>query len=147
MRRPRWCLAALFVPVSVLAASCSGSGPVATPESPPTTTTTAPAPTTTVPFQTLPPRVALGPTGQIRVNTGPVIAKVSPLSSPVGGIVTITGKRLESSTSVTFNGVKGTITARHPTRIKVLVPPGAATGYLTVTTPYGSDSLPEFVIT
>ncbi len=147
MVRHRWRFALLLAVASVLAASCSGSGPAAAPKPPPAPTTTTQAPATTAPYQTLPPRVAVGPTGQVRVNTGPVIGKYSPLSSPVGGTVTINGRRLGSATAVSFNGVPGTITLKRPMRLKVVVPPGASTGPLTVTTPYGSDTIQGFIVT
>ena len=146
MRKHPWRFGALVAVVSVLATSCSGSSPSAQIR-PPASTTTTRAPTTTVAYQTLPPRVAVGPTGQIRVNTGPVIGKYSPLSSPVGGTVTIGGRRLGSATKVTFNGIPAIVSLRHSTRLKVVVPVGATTGPLTVITPYGSDSVPGFVVT
>jgi len=141
-----WRFGALVAVASVFAASCSGSGPIAQTR-PPATTTTTRAPTTTAVYQTLPPRVAVGPTGQIRVNTGPVIGKYSPLSSPVGGTVIIGGRRLGSVTKVTFNGIPATVSLERPTKLKVVVPPGATTGPLTVTTPFGSDTIPGFVVT
>jgi len=146
VRNHRWRFGALVAWASVFAASCSGSGSTAL-SHPPASTTTTRASTTTTVYQTLPPRVAVGPTGQIRVNTGPVIGKYSPLSSPVGGTVTIGGRRLGSVTKVTFNGIPASVSLERPTKLKVVVPPGATTGPLTVTTPFGSDTIPGFVVT
>ncbi len=147
--RHRWRFAVLVAVASVLGASCSGSSPATAPKPVPVApaTTKPRAPATTAPYTTLPPRVAVGPTGQVRVNTGPRIANYKPMSSPVGGVVIINGLRLGSSTGVSFNHVPGTIKNKTPTRIKVVVPAGASTGPLTVTTPYGSATAQGFVVT
>jgi hypothetical protein len=139
---------AVLVTASVLGASCSTSGSATRPKhrSPPAPTTTA-STTTTVVFQTLPPRVALGPAGQVRVNTGPVIGRFKPTSSPVGGTVTIVGRRVGSTKEVLIAGIPATISFKDATRVKVVVPPGATSGTITVVTPYGSDTKAGFVVT
>jgi serine/threonine protein kinase, bacterial len=64
----------------------------------------------------------------------PVITKVSPDTSIIGGSITITGKNLGSlyEDSVWFNGVPGTITAVSPTQITVIVPVKALTGKIRI---------------
>ena len=92
---------------------------------PPSTTTTHPAPAPP------PPRVRHRP-------VSPVIRQLKYGSSPAGGTVTITGRRLQGATRVTVNGSPGIITWNTSTRITVVVPSGAVSGPVVVTTPFGT---------
>ncbi|HEX4920248.1 MAG TPA: choice-of-anchor tandem repeat GloVer-containing protein, partial [Candidatus Bathyarchaeia archaeon] len=65
----------------------------------------------------------------------PQITTFSPTSGLPGASVVITGESFTGATSVTFGGVKGTITSVSYTKITATVPTGAKTGKITVTTP------------
>jgi uncharacterized protein (TIGR03437 family) len=52
--------------------------------------------------------------------------------------VTISGKNLKGATSVTFNGVPASVQSDSNTSVKVMVPSGATTGPIAVTTPGGT---------
>jgi hypothetical protein len=52
--------------------------------------------------------------------------------------VTITGAGLAGATQVAFGGVPATIVSDTATMIVATVPAGATTGFVTVTTPYGT---------
>jgi len=54
-----------------------------------------------------------------------------------GTVVQILGKGLTRATSVTFNGQSAAFTVESPTMMSTSVPAGAATGYVTVTSPGG----------
>ena len=75
------------------------------------------------------------------VIPAPAISSFSPTSGPVGASVEITGTNLTGSTSVTFNGAASTSYAvDSSTQITAVVPAGATTGTIEVTTPGGTDS-------
>ena len=60
----------------------------------------------------------------------------------VGNTVTVFGTGFSGATQVTFNGMAGTsLTVTSNTQLTVVVPTGATTGPLTVTTPAGSGTL------
>lgn len=61
-----------------------------------------------------------------------------PGSAKAGAQVGILGNKLTGATSVTFNGISTTFTVKSPTLIFANVPTGATTGYVTVTTSYGT---------
>jgi len=78
----------------------------------------------------------------------PQIASVSPLSGPVGTSVTITGVSLKQTTKVTFHGVKATFTVNSDTQVTAIVPTGALTGRIAITTPGGTaTSATTFTVT
>ena len=80
----------------------------------------------------------------------PSVSSFSPLSGPVGTSVTILGANFVGATSVTFSGVVQPSFSVDPsgTVITAAVPPGAATGLIQVTTPYGTaSSLGSFSVT
>jgi uncharacterized protein (TIGR03437 family) len=57
----------------------------------------------------------------------------------VGSVVAITGSNLLRATSVTFNGVPAFIVSNTTShQIRVVVPVGATTGFVTVVTPGGT---------
>ncbi len=75
------------------------------------------------------------------------IARVAPRGGAVGTRVTISGKRLNDASEVTFNGVPATITHTAPNKVVVVVPSGATQGYIEVTTPSGTVTSPrEFIV-
>jgi hypothetical protein len=68
----------------------------------------------------------------------PVIASFSPTSGTVGTEVTISGSRLTGATEVAFNGTPaGAFVVDSPSQIRAVVPAGATTGRIRVTTPDG----------
>ena len=82
------------------------------------------------------------------IGFSPTITSFSPTSGPVGTVVTIKGTGLLDASSVTFNGVAGTITKDTEAKIKAKVPSGATKGLIEVTTPGGSvDSATKFKVT
>jgi uncharacterized repeat protein (TIGR03803 family) len=70
----------------------------------------------------------------------PEVASFSPSSGPTGTTVTVRGQYFVQVQSVTFTGgVSATFTPRTPSEITVVVPSGAATGPLEITTSAGSS--------
>ena len=86
--------------------------------------------------------------GAFTVVPPPTIASFTPARGPVGTSVTISGTGLTGATSVTFNGLSATFTVQSDAAIQAVVPAGAATGPVTVTTPAGSaTSTSNFTVT
>jgi hypothetical protein len=79
----------------------------------------------------------------------PAISSFSPPNGPVGTEVTIHGSEFTNVSAVTFNGVAATdYTVGSPSVIYALVPNGAATGKIGVTTSAGTaSSANDFVVT
>jgi hypothetical protein len=77
----------------------------------------------------------------------PVITSLSPVSGPVGTVVTITGTGFMGATGMSFNGTATTFTVVSGTSITVTVPTGATTGTLTVLTPNGTSNSVTFTVT
>lgn len=92
------------------------------------------------------PGPVFGDTTSISV---PQIASFSPTSGLVGTEVTINGVGLKHSTEVTFGGVKATtFTVESDTQVKAIVPTGAKTGKIVITTPSGTaTSATSFTVT
>ncbi len=70
----------------------------------------------------------------------PTILSFTPSMGKVGSIVTILGNNLTDATKVTFGSADTAILATVSSGIKVLVPAGATTGKITVTTPLGTTT-------
>ena len=71
----------------------------------------------------------------------PVITSFTPISGPVGTVVTIKGYGFTSPSSVTFNGVGASFTTgAGGTEITATVPSGATTGVISVTATGGTAS-------
>ena len=79
----------------------------------------------------------------------PEITSFSPTSGPAGTSVTITGNSFTGTTKVTFGGVAATsYKAISDTQVDALVPAGAATGTIAVTTAGGTGtSAGKFTVT
>ena len=75
----------------------------------------------------------------------PTMSGVSPDTGPVSGgqTITIAGDNFNGVTSVTFGGIAAAFTVISPTQITAIVPYSNSSGIadITVTTPYGSDSV------
>ena len=67
---------------------------------------------------------------------GPFVAFVRPFGK-VGQIVQILGQGFNGTSEVSFNGIPAKFEVRAGTFLTATVPPGATTGYVTVTTPTG----------
>jgi hypothetical protein len=76
--------------------------------------------------------------GFVRLYFAPASLTFSPAKGKVGAAVTISGKNLKGATAVTFNGVAAAVQADSNTSIKAMVPGGATTGPIAVTTPGGT---------
>ena len=77
----------------------------------------------------------------------PAITALSPTSGMVGASVTITGTNLSSATSVKFNGTAATsVSANTATSVTAVVPTGATTGNVTVTTSAGTSNEMTFTV-
>jgi len=82
-----------------------------------------------------------GGTGQSATDftVGPGVSSFSPASGPEGSEVTITGANFTGATAVQFNGLAAsTYTVDSATQIRAIVPTGASTGKISVTTPAGT---------
>ncbi len=79
----------------------------------------------------------------------PMISSFAPSSGPTGTAVTLTGTAFTGTTVVTFNGVNATsFTVNSATQITAIVPAGATTGKISVTTPGGTaTSTADFTVT
>jgi uncharacterized repeat protein (TIGR03803 family) len=79
----------------------------------------------------------------------PVIKKFTPSSGPVGTSVAITGISLTQTTVVSFGGVVATnFSVNSDTQVTAIVPTGAMTGKITITTPGGvAKSAASFTVT
>jgi hypothetical protein len=79
----------------------------------------------------------------------PNVISFGPSKGPVGTPVTITGTSFTGTTSVTFGGVAATsFQVIDDSHLKALVPTGAKTGKIQVTTPGGTGtSTTDFTVT
>lgn len=76
----------------------------------------------------------------VTLQGAPTISSLAPSAGLPGIAVVISGSNFNGTSSVIFNGIPATITAVTNTQINVVVPVGATTGPLVVTTPCGSAS-------
>ena len=82
------------------------------------------------------------------VAAAPTITSFAPTSGNVGTSVVITGTNLTGVTSVRFNGTTATFSANTATSVTAVVPTGATTGKISVTTPGGTvTSTADFTVT
>jgi uncharacterized repeat protein (TIGR03803 family) len=93
------------------------------------------------------------PHGTLKTNVifkvTPQITSFTPTSGPVGTTVTITGVSLKQTAKVTFDGVVATdFTVDSDTKVTAMVPTGAKTGKIAITTPGGTAaSTASFTVT
>ena len=87
-------------------------------------------------------------------STEPAIESLTPESGPEGTVVTIGGSDfgpsigvLQGMSGVSFNGVWASASSWSDTEIRVLVPPGAATGSVVVTVSGQSSATFDFTVT
>ena len=75
----------------------------------------------------------------------PLISSFSPQSAGPGSIITINGINLNNATKVMFGAVPAVeYTIVSSTEIRAMVGDGDANGFVSVSTPYGADTLPGF---
>lgn len=72
----------------------------------------------------------------LSVNLGPFVTTL-PTSGAVGSTVTILGTNLKGTTAISFSGISTAFTVVSASEIKTIVPIGATTGNVQVTTPAG----------
>ena len=72
------------------------------------------------------------------VTPAPSITAFSPTSGPVGTEVTITGSNFTGVTAVAFDGTAASFTLNSDAEITAIVPSGATSGAISVTTPGGT---------
>ena len=89
-----------------------------------------------------------GPTSfLVTVLVKPVINGLTPSSGPVGVSVIISGSRFNGALAVDFNGTPAIFSVISSTLLSTVVPPGATTGPLSVTTTAGTTAGPIFTVT
>lgn len=76
-------------------------------------------------------------------STVPTVSSFSPTSGPVGTKVTLTGTNFTGATAVRFNGTAATFTVVSSKQITTVVPKGATSGLISVTTPSGTATSPK----
>jgi hypothetical protein len=72
--------------------------------------------------------------------SAPTISAFTPSSGPVGTSVTLTGAGFTGATAVAFNGTSVSFTVKSDTQISTIVPSGATSGSISVTTPAGTGT-------
>jgi large repetitive protein len=96
---------------------------------------------------TTPVGTASSPENFLIRGTEPVITSFSPASALPGATVAIFGQRFTGTTSVTFNGrPAASFAVVAPTQINAVIPAGAGTGPIRVTTPAGTAVSPQNII-
>jgi hypothetical protein len=75
--------------------------------------------------------------------TGPKITGFNPDNGGPGTLVTINGASFGGTSAVRFNGIPATFTLVSARQVKAVVPSGATTGPITVTTPAGTATSPQ----
>jgi len=86
--------------------------------------------------------------GSFTVSNIPAITSFTPTSGTAGAIVSLAGADFTGATSVKFNGTEASgFSVVSPTSITAVVPPGATTGTLSVTTANGTAySVSNFIV-
>ena len=69
------------------------------------------------------------------------ITSFTPINGPAGTIVKITGNNFTNASAVSFNGVPASnFVVTNNTTIGAVVPPGVTSGFITITTPFGTTN-------
>nr|WP_262888665.1 FG-GAP-like repeat-containing protein [Hymenobacter sp. HDW8] len=91
--------------------------------------------------------VPLGSSNELPFTVLPAITGITPARAPVGARVTVVGTSFRDVTSVSFNGVLAPgYTVLSPTQLEVMVPPGAVSGTVRVTTIDGLSNAYPFAV-
>jgi hypothetical protein len=91
---------------------------------------------------TTPAGTATSPTDFLVTGVAPIITSFNPVQGPVGTLVVIHGTDLTGVTSVKFNGTPASFTFVTDVKVTAVVPNGATTGRITLTTPSGTATSP-----
>lgn len=110
---------------------------------------TVPAGATDGPITVVTPVGSADSGTNFQASSRPAITEVAPLAATAGSTVTISGANFLGTVTVRFNGVAATgVTATgQGTQLSVLVPAGATTGPLTVTTAGGTATNAQNFVT
>ncbi|QUW01564.1 IPT/TIG domain-containing protein [Chloracidobacterium sp. MS 40/45] len=100
--------------------------------SPAQITATVPAGATTGPISITGPGGTTTSSTPFVVLETPIVTGFSPTSGLTGTVVTISGSGFVDVSAVRFGGVAATFTVNSPTQITATVPPGAATGPISI---------------
>lgn len=85
---------------------------------------------------------------QVAQGSPPSITGIAPQSGPTGSSVTITGANFGTTTgAVSFNGTAASVVTWGQTSIQVVVPPGATTGNVVISTSLGASNPITFTVT
>jgi hypothetical protein len=112
-------------------------------------TAVVPVGATTGPIRVTTPTFSqVSSTANYVVAAAPTITSFTPTSGNVGTSVVITGTNLTGVTAVRFNGVTATFSSNTATSVTAVVPSGATTGKVSLTTPGGTaTSTADFTVT
>src|SRR2546430_1661524 len=92
-------------------------------------------------FACLTVALLVGSPGPPAADRPPALTGLSPSRGPLGTKVIITGTHLAGATDIRFNGTSALgFTAEADNRITAIVPSHAASGPLSVVTPYGTGA-------
>ncbi|HJV91257.1 MAG TPA: hypothetical protein VJ623_13195 [Holophagaceae bacterium] len=80
--------------------------------------------------------------GSAPAAAAPTLSGFAPATGPVGTTLTLTGAHFTGATAVTVNGVSAPFTVNGDTSLAAIVPLGAGTGAVAVTTPGGTATSP-----
>jgi hypothetical protein len=80
--------------------------------------------------------VSSGTFYSLRVGLKPFVSLL-PYSGKVGKTIEFLGQGFTGTTAVSFNGIAASFTVKSSTYLTAIVPTGATTGFVTVTTPKG----------
>jgi len=89
----------------------------------------------------------VGLSGASAASSVPTISGFKPSNGPVGTSVKISGTNLTGATVVTFAGTAASYTVNSAKQITAIVPTGATTGAVSVTTPFGTATRSTFTVT
>ncbi|MHB1463089.1 MAG: beta strand repeat-containing protein, partial [Armatimonadota bacterium] len=117
--------------------SFNGTAAVFTVDSDTAITATVPESATTGPIAVTTPGGIATSVDVFTVYQPPTITYFTPTSGKVGDTVTLSGTNLLGATSVSFNGTAAVFTVDSDTTITSIVPEGATTGPIAVTSPGG----------
>lgn len=110
--------------------------------------TAVPTGATNGPITVSTPAGAATSTNNFMVASPPAITSFAPTVGPAGSNVSINGSSFTAATAVTFNGLSASFSITSDTVIQSIVPAGAATGPVSVTTPSGTaTSAGNFTVT
>lgn len=78
------------------------------------------------------------------IALAPHITSVAPVFGHEGSVVNIIGQGLSTASQVSFNGTVASFVVVSPTQLRAVVPVGATTGPISVTTPLGVATTGSF---